>query len=197
MDSPNTTTTPDPKAEAARKLDERRKAVVTGIFDALKQLGHATGGSEPSLIDGVYIHLAVTEDHKSYSNWHRTYGTGRLRVKFGGYGNVRQFPEPKAGFTPERLAQIAGEISNYVSQLALARVRQQEAAARYESGKAVAERINSDLGLPPYRSPRAESTGNGLRVCIDKICTEAQARALLAAYKEIFRQGPDAPPMGL
>jgi len=170
-----------------KPIDERRNAVRVALQAELERLGHRW--EEPTLngcgpkVDGVYIHLDIFEEGKG--GWRRQQGNGRLRIKFGPWGDVRQFPEPKAGFDTRK---IAGEISTYVKGCIARRTREQDLAARTQANRAVADAINAELGLSRFVGPRADvdaRTGM-LVVRFEAACNEEQARALLVAGKMIL-----------
>jgi hypothetical protein len=193
--------TPEERREAARTaILARREAALAGIKAALEQRGHVAAAQMTTGFgqtwDGIFIHLEISEDTATGGWIGRSRGTGRLRIKFGDYGDVRQFPEPKKGFDIEKLA---GEISVHIQCQTRARALREERAVRYNVNKVVAAQINTDLGLKDY-SPRAvvDGTTGALVVQVSTGCSEVQARAILAAVKQILAAAPaDEIPLGL
>jgi hypothetical protein len=177
------------EAAAPKSIDERRKAVRAALQAELEARGHRweeRGGEWSPTVDGVLLHLEISEEGRG--GWRRQHGNGRLRLKFGGYGDVRQFPEPKAGFDARKIAE---EIAIYVKGCLAQRKREQEASARLQTNRAIADAINAELGLSTFMGPRAdvESRTGRLIVRIDAALNEEQARALLAFTKKLTGQG--------
>jgi hypothetical protein len=171
----------------AKPIDERVKAVRAALQAELEGLGHRWEEPTPNgcgpKVDGVYIHLDIFEEGKG--GWRRQHGNGRLRIKFGPWGDVRQFPEPKAGFDARKIAR---EISAYIKGCIARRTRERDLTVRTQANRTVADAINAELGLSRFVGLRADvdaRTGM-LVVRFGAACNEEQARALLAGARAIL-----------
>lgn len=174
---------------------ERRSAARSAIGLALAALGHEwedrathSGPERDVVVDGVAIYLVIAEDIKN-SDWLRRSGNGRLRLKFGDYGEVRQFPEPKRGFDTRH---IAAEISAYVRDKVARHQFATDLETRRRRSRAVVDAINAQLELDRGGEVRADvdiRTGR-LMVSVQTICSEEMTRAILMAAVQLLRTEP-------
>jgi hypothetical protein len=148
----------------------------------LTRLGHAVASLGDN-VDGVYTHLTIREERRRNGGW-RSVGSGRLRVTFGVYGSLQQFPEPKVGFD---YAKLAEEISAFVKDQLKRDELNKAREARYEAALTAARRLNAEprhpsasIGVDRY---------NHLKLEINCNLSEEQARQLLAAASAILKAG--------
>ncbi len=178
------------RRQTTTSLDKGRLETRAALKREIESLGHTWqerehGGMRLVAVDGIDVFLEMPEE--GMGTFHSRRGSGRLRLKFGDYGDVQQFPEPKAGFDAPRIAKA---ISAYVRE----RVARQQAAEalcrRRDASRALADAINDDLGLSSACGIRAEANlhSGSLQVRIEQSCSENEARALLAVAKQILAE---------
>ena len=166
------------RAEAARAIQARVQGIKDQLAAALTAKGRTVTHTPYDVsVDGISIHLKVSEDGAGGRYSHR--GSGKLRIKFGGYGSMRQFPEPKAGFDMEK---IATEIDNHVKNGLETLARNQKLQAQVKDMEPVAAALNAEFG---QFSVRVDNSG-ALVVRCERQVTEGQARKFLTAMREIF-----------
>jgi len=125
----------EPEIENVR---ERINDLKGRLLDHIRGAGHPVEelngyAIENVRVDGEHVSIVVNPER----DWSRKL-TGKIRVSIGGYGDTRNFPEPKAGFNLEKLA--AAVYSNVESAREL-RLSRASADAKCVRRNALAEAL--------------------------------------------------------
>jgi hypothetical protein len=172
----------------------RRIIVTNDIIKVLEERGRKCSSSSDrrkrglDLVDGYMTWYECVEDQFK-QGFRVVMGTGRLRIKICGIGDTQQFPESKAGFDTQK---IATAIEQFVDRN---KRREEERLAKERTinvNAPLAKKLNQEVGLGNYGSPRVVVDGGG-QLCIEMKVTvnERQARKILsaitAALKDVMR----------
>lgn len=164
----------------------RRTEVIAKLKATLEGLGHevdtGTAAFGFTRVDGAWVSLEVVEQGSRPYQGMR--GAGRLRIKFGQWGERKQFPEPRTGFD---LDKIAKAILTYIE---VKRVDKKFADARRDkmaAAQKLADEINADQGFGlGYRGLHVGVTHSAeLCLVLEEAVDEATARGMLAAWKQL------------
>lgn len=158
--------------ERSRKESLKKQQEVTSkLIEALKEKGYEWSNCS---INGIYFPIEVSSDRTGYG-WGKVY-TGKVRIKVGNWGEIKQFPEPKAGF------DISKIVSYIIEQVKLEEkkiAKERELSQKKEKAQQVANTINRSI----------PGTAFGLNAIVDKHgylsldirvrCSEEQAEKIL------------------
>ena len=141
--------TSEEKATQKRETNRRAEEFLTLLRDRMGVLGHEWKESEGSrstlgyggntVIDGVHIPFDLKE------MWSDTRPTGRLHITIGGYPHkTRGFPEPKAGFDVNKIANV---LSEFVTKQAAENKAYTDLRAATDASWKIAREVNAKLGI--------------------------------------------------
>lgn len=172
--------------------EQRRTETIAALRAKLEAMGHQWTeqeryGGKVFSVDGIVEPFAVKEQRTGYSPY-SSEPNGKLYISVGDYGNMRTFPEPKAGFDIDKIAAV---VSVNVQRRSTERVTFTATFDRLQANRKIADKLNASAGTDREMAicVTADPKDGALEfVCRIHDVTEAEAGMLLRDVSAILRR---------